>query len=126
MVCSPIRFPQSALRTPQSAIVWLCLVLVGCGGSSSGGSGEEAALEPLQIHADADWVRDVSGRVVLLRGANYSGLEFGNFVGNPHGPEESDFAQMASWGVSVVRLPVAWKYLEPSPGVFDVGHLRTE
>jgi endoglycosylceramidase len=75
----------------------------------------EPTLEPLEIHADADWVRDRAGRVVILRGANYSGLEFGNFIGNPHGPEESDFAQMASWGFNIVRLPIAWSYIEPAP-----------
>lgn len=81
-------------------------------------------VRPAGIHSDGTWLRDRRGRVVLLRGMNYSGLEFGNFPGAPHGPEEADFAQMASWGVNVVRLPIAWNYVEPSPGVLDRGHLR--
>jgi endoglycosylceramidase len=81
-------------------------------------------LLPAPIHSDGTWLRDRGKRVVLLRGMNYSGLEFGNFPGRPRGPEEADFAQMASWGVNVIRLPIAWHYLEPSPGVFDRDHLR--
>jgi endoglycosylceramidase len=81
------------------------------------------ALEPLVVHADAEWVRDRQQRVVLLRGANYSGLEFGNFIGAPHGPQESDFAQMASWGFNVIRLPIAWNYIEPAPNQFTDRYL---
>ena len=81
-------------------------------------------LLPGRLHGDGTWLRDRAGRVVLLRGMNYSGLEFGNFPGARRGPEEADFAQMASWGVDVIRLPIAWHYLEPSPGVLDAGYLR--
>lgn len=86
----------------------------------------EPTLEPLEIHADAEWIRDGAGRVVLLRGANYSGLEFGNFIGRPRGPEESDFAQMASWGFNVIRLPIAWSYIEPEPNVVDESYLAEQ
>jgi endoglycosylceramidase len=79
-----------------------------------------------RLRSDGQWIRDGRGRVVLLRGINYSGLEFGNFFGSSRPPEESDFAQMASWGVNVVRLPIAWHYLEPAPNQIDVDHLRTQ
>ena len=79
-----------------------------------------------RLRSEGSWIRDASGRVVLLRGVNYSGLEFGNFFGSPRPPEEADFVQMASWGVNVVRLPIAWHYLEPAPNVIDVDHLRTQ
>jgi len=79
-----------------------------------------------RLRSDGEWIRDRSGRVTLLRGINYSGLEFGNFFGSRRPPEEVDFAQMASWGVNVVRLPIAWHYLEPAPGVIDREHLRTQ
>ena len=81
---------------------------------------------PVHVQSDGTWLRDRSGRVVLLRGMNYSGLEFGAFPGMPRGPEESDFAQMATWGVNVIRLPIAWHYLETSPNVFDRGYLRND
>jgi endoglycosylceramidase len=82
-----------------------------------------ATLEPLEIHADESWIRDAGGRVVILRGANYSGLEFGNFIGNPRGPDAADFAQMASWGFNVIRLPIAWSFVEAVPNQFDDTYL---
>ena len=79
---------------------------------------------PVRVQSDGTWLRDRAGRVVLLRGMNYSGLEFGSFPGTHNGPEEADFAQMASWGVNLVRVPIAWHYLEPTPGVLDRDYLR--
>jgi hypothetical protein len=76
-----------------------------------------------RLRSDGQWIRDARGRVILLRGVNYSGLEFGNFFGSPRPPEESDFAQMATWGVNVVRLPIAWHYIETAPNVLDLDHL---
>lgn len=71
-------------------------------------------------------MRDEAGRVVLLRGANYSGLEFGNFIGRTNGPEESDFAQMASWGFNIIRLPIAWSFIEPQPNQYDESYLSEQ
>jgi len=99
-------------------------VVPGCGEDS-----EPASTASVNSHdwvPDSAWIRDVQGRVLLLRGSNYSGLEWGYFSDQPHGPEESDFAQMASWGISVVRLPIAWTYLEPEPNQIDLSYLRTE
>jgi len=98
-------------------------LLASCGSDSSSDS---ATLEPLTIRTDADWMRDAAGRVVLLRGANYSGLEFGNFIANANGPRESDFAQLASWGVNAIRLPIAWDYLEPEVNQFDASYLTEQ
>src|SRR6185436_5699792 len=75
---------------------------------------------------DGTWIRDPQGRVLLLRGSNYSGLEWGYFSNQPHGPEEADFAQMETWGVGVVRLPIAWTYLEPEPNRINLDYLRDE
>jgi len=102
----------------------LVALLAACGGTSSNPS--TPTLEPLQIHADAAWVRDTQQRVVILRGVNYSGLEFGNFLGRSHGPEEADFAQMESWGFNVIRLPIAWSYLEPAPNQFGESYLERQ
>src|SRR5436853_7769196 len=93
--------------------VLLLIGLVGCGGDQAG-DGDSSAASRRWV-PDGTWVRDASGRVLLLRGSNYSGLEWGYFSNQPHGPEEADFAQMQSWGITVVRLPIAWTYLEPEP-----------
>lgn len=107
-------------------VFFLAALLGGCDGSDSSGDGGDASLEPLAIRADANWIRDDAGRVVILRGANYSGLEFGNFPGNANGPQEADFQQLASWGVNVIRLPIAWHYLEPEPNQFDESYLSDQ
>jgi endoglycosylceramidase len=98
------------------------VLLPGCGGTVNLPA-STAGIEPLEVHSDAEWIRDRQGRVVLLRGADYSGLEFGNFIGTPHGPQESNFAQMASWGFNVIRLPIAWNYIEPAPNQFTDRYL---
>lgn len=103
------------------AALGLALATLGCGDDDSFAA--PASLEPLAIRAEADWIRDSAGRVVLLRGANYSGLEFGNFPANADGPRAEDFVQLASWGTNVVRLPIAWSYLEPEVNTFDASYL---
>lgn len=107
----------------------LCLLafavgLVGCGDDDHHNGGGAAASR--DWFSDGTWVRDSEGRVLLLRACSYSGLEWGNFSTQPHGPEESDFAQIASWGITVVRLPIAWTYLEPEPNRIDLDYLRNE
>jgi hypothetical protein len=88
--------------------------------------GSATNVLPVHVQSDGTWLRDRSGRVTLLRGMDYSGLEFGSFPGTPNGPDETDFTQMASWGVNVIRLPIAWHYLEPAPGMFDRLYLRND
>lgn len=107
--------------------LWLLLLLIAlaaCGSDNRRPAAIE--LEPLVLSSDAQWMRDDAGRVVLLRGANYSGLEFGNFIANPNGPRASDFAQLASWGANVIRLPIAWRYLEPEVNQFDPSYLTEQ
>mgnify|MGYP000020469896 CR=1 FL=1 len=58
------------------------------------------------------------GRKVILRGVNYVGMEFGWLK-----HREEHFALVARWSLNVVRLPFAWAYLEPKPGVIDKAYL---
>ncbi len=64
-------------------------------------------------------ITDADGREIFLRGTNYMGLEFGGF--DRHTPE--DYAHIAAWGFNVVRIPIAWDFIEPEPGVYDMAYL---
>jgi endoglycosylceramidase len=65
---------------------------------------------------------DGNGNIVILHGMNYMGNEFGSwdyewFANNNH--TEENFAKMSSMGFNVVRVPIAWNYIEPNEGVYD-------
>jgi aryl-phospho-beta-D-glucosidase BglC (GH1 family) len=70
------------------------------------------------LKADGRWIVDEGGNLVLLRGADYSGMEYGWF-----GLTQDDFRRMENWGFDVVRLPIAWSYVEPSEGQYNNSYL---
>lgn len=72
------------------------------------------------LRTDGKWIVDGEGNIVILRGADFMGYEFGAW--NAHTKE--DYARMASWGFNVVRLPVAWHYIEPQPEVYNVSYFE--
>ncbi|MEU6582903.1 cellulase family glycosylhydrolase [Nocardia sp. NPDC046763] len=91
-----------------------------------------AAAEPggwtlPQLTVSNGAITDVTGRTVLLRGANVNQLN--DYAQNdPALPtvqplDRTDFAQMAALGFNVVRLNLAWSALEPTPGAFDQTYL---
>jgi endoglycosylceramidase len=67
------------------------------------------------LRTNGKWIVDEDGNIVLLRGANFMGYEFGAWSAHT----EEDYARMASWGLNVVRLPIAWHYIEPEPGFYN-------
>ncbi|HMC42075.1 MAG TPA: cellulase family glycosylhydrolase, partial [Acidimicrobiales bacterium] len=69
------------------------------------------------------WIVDGEGRRLLLRGLDVMGAEFTpTTTPLPYGP--SDFAAMRAMGATVVRLPVAWSWVEPQRGRYDQAALR--
>jgi aryl-phospho-beta-D-glucosidase BglC (GH1 family) len=67
---------------------------------------------------------DSQGNVVILRGADFFGYEFG--VGIPEAWDthaESDYVRMASWAFNVVRLPIAWSLIEAREGTYDQNYM---
>jgi len=67
------------------------------------------------LHVEGKWIVDSEGNVIILHGANFMGYEFGSW--DKHA--EEDYARMASWGFNVVRLPIAWQYIEPQGGIYN-------
>ena len=70
------------------------------------------------LSASGTSIVDGAGNAVLLRGANFFGYEYG--LWNTH--TEGDYQRMASWGFNVVRLPIAWNFIEPQPTNYDEGY----
>ncbi|HUC04377.1 MAG TPA: cellulase family glycosylhydrolase [Acidimicrobiales bacterium] len=66
------------------------------------------------------WITDASGRDLFLRGVDVTGAEDTPTADPlPYGP--ADFAAIRASGATVVRLPIAWAMIEPSPGHLDPG-----
>jgi endoglycosylceramidase len=99
-----------------------------CGGGSGGGSVDLPAL-----HAEPDPERggrivDARGREVLLRGVNVNALaEYwqGTDFPTTFPFDEADAERMAAIGWNTVRLLVSWSRIEPAPGRYDEGYLRS-
>jgi len=72
------------------------------------------------LRTNGKWIVDEDGNIVILRGANFMGYEFGYWSSHT----EEDYAKMASWGFNVVRLPISWHFIEPEPGLYNETYLR--
>jgi len=75
------------------------------------------------LRAEGQSIVDGTGNFVLLHGADFSGYEGPKALWSTH--TEADYVRMASWGFNVVRLPIAWNWIEPSPGRYDDGYLSS-
>ncbi|MGH7609875.1 MAG: glycoside hydrolase family 5 protein, partial [Candidatus Dormibacteria bacterium] len=75
------------------------------------------------LHSNGRAIVDSSGREVLLRGMNVTGLLQAKDMKPGPVPTSSDFAEMAADGFDSIRLPVSWSLLEPRPGRFSARYL---
>jgi endoglycosylceramidase len=76
------------------------------------------------LKSEGTRIVDKSGNDLLLRGANFFGYEvtgYGSLFRDAH--VEADYQRMASWGFNVVRLPIAWNFIEPQPNIYDDSYL---
>jgi len=96
-------------------------------------------LTTLRVRIEGTRILDCLGRQLLLRGVNAGGRsKLPPFMPFPY--RESGMAsqadappfaaalaaycdQLASWGLSVVRVPFSWEALEPTRGTFDDDYL---
>lgn len=76
------------------------------------------------LHTDGKWIKDDQGNIVFLHGTNFEGYEYGNYSRNPQffNHTEWDYKKIADMGFNVVRLPIAWQYIEPVEGQYDEGY----
>jgi endoglycosylceramidase len=87
-------------------------------GLMAGGAPAASATEASRYSTNGRWVTDAQGRDLFLRGVDVTGAEDTPTADNlPYGP--ADFVAMRAAGATVVRLPIAWAMIEPTPGHFD-------
>src|SRR5690348_1247560 len=81
-----------------------------------------AAPKP-RFGTEGRWVTDAAGRKLVLRGVDVMGAEY-TPTSQPLPYDATDFAKIRAMGATVVRLPIAWANIEPTPGVYDANALR--
>jgi endoglycosylceramidase len=90
--------------------------------AGGGGSSRPRVLSPLG-HAGR-WLTDAQGRVVVLHGFNMvAKLPPYDVAKAGFGADDAAFLQRH--GFTTIRLGVIWKRLEPAPGTFDDGYLKS-
>jgi endoglycosylceramidase len=86
------------------------------------GQAEPTVVSPLS-HSGR-WLTDNQGRVVVLHGFNMV-AKLPPYDVQQAGFGADDAAFLQQHGFTTIRLGVIWKRLEPSPGIFDDGYLKS-
>ncbi len=67
----------------------------------------DASTSALSVSVSGNELIDAQGNGIQLRGVNVSGLEGPSFGNDPWRGQKPNFAAMKTWGINVVRLPLA-------------------
>ncbi len=99
------------------AMAAACVLAIVAAWLPSGSSSASSPPGP-RYSTNGLWITDAQGRDLFLRGVDVTGAEDTPTTSSlPYGP--ADFVAMRADGATVVRLPIAWANIEPTPGHFD-------
>ncbi len=108
-------------------VITVCLVLlssivIGCDDDEWRYAGPPPSSPHDRLSTRGRWIVDRQGRIVILRGVNYNGIESMLFTAQP--PELDDFKKIKRWGFNVIRFPISWEFVEPQRDQYDEDYLR--
>jgi endoglycosylceramidase len=79
-----------------------------------------SSVAPSFLQTQGTLIVNEQGTTVNLCGAAFMGYEFGAFDSHTY----ADYQKIASLGYNVVRLPIAWSFVEPEQGRYDSRYLK--
>jgi len=83
------------------------------------GTLDEGPLLPLTTRNGR--IIDAAGRDTILRGVEHHALQDVDYTGRDVQP--SDYALIASWGFTTLRMAISWSSIEPTQGQYDDGYI---
>lgn len=114
------------LATPATLLA--TLALAACGPAPANGpsvvGATRATLDPgkrLPLSTKGDRIVDAEGRQVILRGLEHHALQDVDYGGRA--VKDGDYARIASWGFTVLRMAISWSRIEPTQGQYDEAYL---
>jgi endoglycosylceramidase len=72
-----------------------------------------------RLHTEGKLIKDNQGNVLTLHGVDFSGYESYPYDAYLFNHTEQDYQNIANWGFNVVRLPIAWQWIERIPNVYN-------
>jgi endoglycosylceramidase len=111
------RFSWRAALSSLVVFVITCLVTLPAVGVGA------AIPTPIRYSTNGLWITDAQGRDLFLRGVDVTGDEDTPTTA-PLPYDAADFLAMRSDGATVVRIPIAWALIEPTPGQYDEAAIK--